>query len=111
MLARSQRLSRLDRARTELGRLVHSEHLTLRIAKGDHLAFAVVVSKKIAPKATLRNTLRRRASHALRKLLPKLKEPITGLLFFKKGSSEATFEMIVQELSMMFEKAGLLSRG
>lgn len=61
--------------------------------------FGVVVAKKVAKTAVLRNKIRRRAYSILRKTV---KNPYFAILFAKKGVEKATFietELDIQKLA------------
>lgn len=69
-----------------IGKKFESKHFKLIYKKGDHLKAAIIVSKKVAPKATERNRIKRVISEALRtklkikgKVLIIVKENISGL--------------------------------
>lgn len=55
---------------------------------------AVVVSKKVASRATLRNTIKRRARVALQKLLPQGDSSLVFVLIARKGAHAALFKDI-----------------
>lgn len=83
------------------GRIVHSGLFSLRFLKNPEKSthFGVVVSKKIAKTAVLRNKIRRRAYSILRKTI---KNPYFAILFAKKGVEKATFietELDIQKLA------------
>lgn len=72
-------------------------------------AFSVVVSKKVAPKATERNKLRRRSYHALRDLAPKIKNSQKIVIFAKKGAEKLTFNELKAALQAILSKSRLFN--
>ena len=66
---------------------------------------AVVVSKKVAAKAVVRNTLKRRARAALQKTLPSLKRPLTLVFQAKQGAAGAPSGAITRDIEALIERA------
>jgi len=73
------------------------------------LRFAVVVPKKVSLKAVVRNVLKRRVSHVLRDLSPRLIQSPYVALTLKKGVEALSFTALTHELEVLFKKARLLS--
>ena len=70
--------------------------------------FAVVVSKKVASKAVLRNKLRRRVQHVLGDLASGVTGNLSILIFLKKEAVTLTFSAMRVEIAQLFSKAGLM---
>ncbi len=85
------------------GRIVHSGLFSLRFLKNLEKSthFSVVVSKKIAKTAVLRNKIRRRIYSILRKTI---KNPYFVILFTKKGVEKAKFSEVKTEIEKIAEK-------
>ena len=71
-------------------------------------AFSFVVSKKIAKHAATRNLLKRRGRHILKNSVRDMKQPASGIFFFKKGSNTLSFDVLQEEmLSLLTQAADL----
>ena len=89
------------------GKVFHSKAATLRILPTTNTsAFSVVVSKKIARRAVVRNTLRRRGYRALGNIFEKMQNPYMGAFFLKKNTQELAFEELEHEFEVLLRKAG-----
>ena len=71
-------------------------------------AVSVSVSKKVAPKASARNNLRRRGYVALRPLIGKIKQNKGILVSYTKMDSKVSIPTLSQELEEAFKKARLI---
>jgi ribonuclease P protein component len=69
--------------------------------------FAMVVSKKVAKIAVVRNKLRRRGYRAIEQALPDLKAGYFVVIFFKKGTSELDVPTTQQKITEILKKAKL----
>jgi ribonuclease P protein component len=79
------------------GTLVHSPHLSLKVLKGEGPVF-VVVSKKVAKTAVLRNRLKRRVRSIVQK------NKLNGIFFTKKGATGLSFQELKKEVSSLVGK-------
>jgi ribonuclease P protein component len=83
MLTRAERLNRSEFSTFfNRGRRINSPHLTLVISPHSQFHGSVVVGKKVAKRAVLRNTIRRRIYAALYRL--------------KRGGSRGVFIIVVK---------------
>lgn len=92
-------------------KVFHFPHFSLRIGslpeqKGAS-RFSFVVSKKIALRATKRNTLRRRGYRVVQKMIDSMVSGVVVLIFTKKGVEILTEELFYNELAEIFKKTGL----
>lgn len=71
--------------------------------------FAVVVSKKVAASAVARNKIKRKCYHALRDLLPKIKNSYKIVFFAKKGVEKLSFKELSDNVYSTLSKSGLLN--
>lgn len=93
------------------GGFLNSPFFTLRFLKNPLKLthFSVVVSKKVAKTAVLRNKIRRRTYSILKKLTKNSKNPLAGqayfiILFGKKGVEKATFAEVEADIKKLLEK-------
>lgn len=70
--------------------------------------FAVVISKKVASKASARHVIRRRVYEVLREMLPAFTHPVQGIVFMKPGSAALSFSQLKNELRELFKGAALV---
>ncbi len=70
--------------------------------------FSVVVSKKVAKTAVLRNKIRRRGYSVLGKMRKSLNNPYFIILFAKKGAEKATFAETEAQILEILKKAKLV---
>jgi ribonuclease P protein component len=79
-----------------------SSLFSLRILKNPlkSKGFSVVVSKKVAKTAVLRNKIRRRTYEVLQKIP---KTPYSVILFAKNGVEKATFQEIEADISKLLK--------
>lgn len=69
--------------------------------------YSIVVSKKVAKTAVVRNKLRRRGYSILKKESDVLKNNHHIILFFKKGADRLDFKETTTEIKKALKKAGL----
>jgi ribonuclease P protein component len=99
MLAKSKRINRSAVGSVlKDGRLKGSAHFSIRTSPSETSSASVVVSKKVIPRATGRNLLRRRVYHVLQDIIPQLPQPIKIMVFAKKGVSVLTYKEIEAEI-------------
>ncbi len=100
MLAKKERLSRETFNRSfSLGKRLHGTTLQLVYSKSETLHGAVVIPKKIEPRAVMRNKLRRRVYDALRQVAKEEGVIGTFIFIFKAKSSARAFTDLKQEVS------------
>lgn len=68
---------------------------------------ACIVSAKIAPRATMRNKIKRRCRAALVPLMQGARSPIVLVFSAKKSASDATFVEVRAEVASLAQKAGI----
>ena len=107
------------------GSIYHSPHLSLKVysaskqqppesekvTAGQSLlygAFSFVISKKIAKHAVTRNLLKRRGRHILKNSIHNIKQPGSGIFFFKKGSNTLSFDALQEEMLSLLTQAAVL---
>lgn len=71
--------------------------------------FGFVISKKISPKAVVRNKIRRRISEAIRLDLEKIKKGLDIMLIAFPGIEKNNFSETKELVENIFEKAKLLN--
>jgi ribonuclease P protein component len=69
---------------------------------------SVSVSKKVAPKAVLRNKLRRRAYSALVPLMASLSKTTAGLVSYTSKDTKITIPLLTKEFEQAFKQAKIL---
>lgn len=109
MLSKKNRISKDEfPAPREQGFRVFSPLLTAVFYQNthDHKA-AVVVSKKLAKTAVVRNRMRRRVYAALSPLF-EISKKVTVIVYPKKETEKAPFQRLQDELGQAFQKAKLL---
>ncbi len=65
-------------------------------------------SKKVAPKAVLRNKLRRRGYTAVKGLIPRLSPTAAVLISYGVADTKTPISEITLEIEAAFQKAGIL---
>lgn len=70
--------------------------------------FAFVASQKVSKKSVIRNKLKKRARHIIKKLLPKIKSGLGAIIFFKSGSEKLTFHELGKVLQESLKKTKIL---
>lgn len=102
MLPRSQRLTRGHfTASQKTAKRLSGEYFTLVVSPSPVFRGAVVVSKKVAAKAVLRNLIKRRVMHVLEKNPPL---PGTYVVYAKKGAAALPFSKIEEEVTSLLKK-------
>lgn len=88
----------------------YSNNFILRFTDNnkDISCFAVVISKKVNPKAVVRNKTKRRIYEAIRLNLDKINKGFNIIIFVKKGVLDLNYQDIEKELLYILEKANLL---
>ncbi len=103
--------NRIDRENFEKvmkkGGFLNSSFFTLRFLKNplNSTYFSVVVAKKVAKTAVMRNKIRRRGYAVLAKFV---KNHYYIILFGKKGVEKATFQEVETDILRVLEKAKIL---
>lgn len=107
MLSQKSRISNqrlIDKLNKE-GNPYKTSHFVFKFlpAHSEDSKFAAVVSKKIAPKAVIRNKIRRQVTESLRHNMDILKNPIVCLVIMKKGSQkELEYNIIESQIKEFF---------
>jgi ribonuclease P protein component len=110
MLPKNSRISRKEFPNLLTSKVFfHSLHFSLRVANSTKPQIAVSVSKKIAKKANIRNSIRRRTYSVLHKILKKIK-PSMILFVAKSEADEIKGEKLESEIESLLYKAGLVDR-
>ena len=112
MLPKNKKASRQTIARIEpSSRNYYSVFMTLRITKTSpkKARFACVVSKKVAVKATDRNTLRRRCYTVLEHFYKEIHPNMTGIWYLKKNAIKISYTTLQKEMHTLLRKSGALS--
>lgn len=109
MIAKKYRIERnLINYILEKGELYTSKLLIIRYLKNNKkfLRFCVIISKKITPKAIIRNKLKRQIYEAIRTNINELihPEPIDVIIIPKKKILEAKFEEIEENIKRITTK-------
>ena len=87
------------------------EHLNFRFVNtntSDPSKFSFVVPSGVSKKAVVRNLLKRRARHIIRKQLDKIKDGYIGAFFFKKGANTLKFDKLESEINSSLLKIGII---
>ena len=71
---------------------------------------SITVSKKVAPKAVLRNMLRRRGYAALMPLIPSLSPTVAVLISYTTPDRVIPIPTLTKEFEELFMKAGVYSK-
>lgn len=88
-----------------------SENLMLlvnRTNKKDKTKFSVVVSKKVARKASDRNLIKRKGFNVIKNEIANIKNGFLCVLFFKKDVRGISYNEIKSEILSLFKKADIL---
>lgn len=112
MLPKKRRVTAsLFKAVMEKGKGYRSADFNMRVsaagASGEAGRFSVVVSKKISGKAVKRNFIKRRILSAGCDLFLGAGSGVAAVIFCKNDISGMPFGELKNELSLLFEKAGL----
>ena len=111
MLPKEHRLDRetfktvLPRARRVRGGAVSAAVASI---PGGEKRFAFVVPAKTAKKASARNKIKRRARHAVAKMIPACRPGTAAVLFFGKAAEGMSFGDLEREIIAVFRKAKVL---
>ena len=111
MLSRKRRLNKeLIKKIIKQGKAVRGRDISLKylIIPGRPSAFSFIISAKNVKKAVDRNKLKRRGRAIVFRLLPRLKENFSGLVFFNKSSWGMSFSGLEREMTDLFERADFL---
>ncbi len=108
MLRKADRLTTQEVTALSQGKSVFGTLISLRFLSAGKSKFAVPVSKKVAPRAVDRNSIRRKVYNSLRDVKGSLKKPVFATIMPKKECLTATSGAIASELEAIFKKAGLL---
>lgn len=112
MLARPQRLRRsrdIGRVATK-GTWKASPNITVRVLP-NNLAItraAVIISKKVDKRATVRNRCRRRLQEALRLQFPRLTPGFDILVYIRKDLRELSSVSLIDELKNSLRRIGVV---
>ena len=94
------------------GKGFNSEYFKLKVLSLDDSnapsLFAVVVSKKVAQKAALRNRYRRRVQAALGSMMESIKPGYAIVVFPTKDTINLKYEELVEQIAESFKKAKLI---
>ena len=109
MLPKEQRLNTKDVALVFAGKrkTAHTPYfsiITTQIEGLKHKKYAVVVSKKVAPSAVLRNKLRRRVYRTIRKLNISNTPPLAVVVQCNQNATELGLDNFHKELEKVLKK-------
>lgn len=92
------------------GKTFSFENLFLRITSlsTSISLFTFVVSLKVSKKPVIRNKLKKRARHIIKKLLFQIKPGLGVIIFFKPGSEKLSFSELEKVLQEALKKARIL---
>lgn len=98
MLPQEKRLTREDFTAVGAGKRVITTHFSCTKQESSFLKVAIVISKKVAKKATDRNLLKRRVHAVIHK-----KSPPKGvyIIYARKNSQTLSYKEIEQELTTL----------
>lgn len=111
MLPRKRRLNReFIKKVIKQGKAVRGRGISLKylVVSGRPSAFSFIVSGKNVKKAVDRNKLKRRGRAIVFKLFPRLKEGVSGLIFFNQDSQNMNFSSLEKEITALFQKTNFL---
>ena len=91
------------------GRTTGSQHIVLRSIPldDDRVLATIVVSQKVARKATVRNRIKRRLRAALREHTTKLKTGYAFIIIARIGSDKADYQTLKKTLAQTLKRARL----
>ncbi len=87
------------------GTVIHSPNFTLRTVSSSVEGYAVLVSKKVAPQAVLRNKIRRRVYSIIHKASPFIKKTAKNIISAKAGVKNLSFSATQEEVFQLLKKA------
>lgn len=88
------------------GKVFHGDFLYLKVYSKPGLArFSVVIPKKVARSAVVRNKFKRRINAVLSSLIIRISPNVVGLFFAKKNISEASFKELYRDIENILKKA------
>jgi ribonuclease P protein component len=95
-----------------LGKSERDKFLVLRTLENnlDSSRFGIIISKKVAKKATVRNLIRRKIREAIRSFLPEVKPGFDIVVFTLQGIENLDFWQIKESLEKVFKKAKLIQK-
>jgi ribonuclease P protein component len=110
MLPRSQRISKEVFKETQTkGLIFHSPLFFLKCSNTDSGSrFAVVISKKIAKTAVIRNRVKRRIYSIVKDLIPRFVIKRSVVITIKKNIEDISHDVLKKEIEYAFVKSGLL---
>lgn len=105
-----KRQYRLGRVRLRTTKRYHAHYLTIIFTYSPltYPRFAVTVSKKVSPHATIRNKLRRQMYQWIEANLAQIKAGIDTIVILNRQSSESTKEELWNDLEKTLRKAGTM---
>jgi ribonuclease P protein component len=103
-MPKKNRLSGAEIRRIRSPRRVHGALFSLSVAPGElrEARFACVVSKKVAAKAVVRNSIKRRCRDILSREMRELPAG-SYILYAKKGAVTARYQDLSEDMSKLFK--------
>jgi ribonuclease P protein component len=89
----------------EKGRIYTSPLFVMRVLDNQTFGISAVAPKKHLPTAVKRNHMRRQVYETVRTLIPSVLPNMAVIIFSKKETNQATFEMMKSDLKQLFLKA------
>ena len=86
-------------------RVIHAPLFVAKVFESDRSACAVVVSKKVAPRAVDRNSVRRRVYHLL---AAHTLRPASVVIYTKHGINTSSPKELERQLLELLQKSGLI---
>ena len=89
----------------------YSDNATLIIFKtkpNDNTKFSFIVSKAVSKKSVIRNKLKRIGYRTINSVLKNIENGFNCLFFFKKSASNATEDVLHNEIVYLLRKTGVL---
>ncbi|MCH7951636.1 ribonuclease P protein component [Patescibacteria group bacterium] len=106
-------LSKRPQRRKREERLIQGEYFGLLVGKQDTDAdsrFAIIVSAKVAKKATQRNRTKRRLTEAIRSLVKDTRKGFDIVLLVKKKATTASVDELQSSIQHTLRKAGIVKQ-
>lgn len=89
----------------KFGQKIHSKNFTFQFIKNtEHKKIAVVISKKISPKAHDRNRIKRITRALIKESLNYLPSNMDLVVYPKVSVSEIQYSLLLKEMISVFEK-------